>query len=409
MTELQRTERTRHLGEGELVALLSMIMALTALSIDLMLPAFPDIRSDFALAPDSTAVTGIVSAFLLGLAVGQIPYGPISDRFGRKPVLYAGFAIYAAGAIGAALAPTLPLILVARFVWGVGAAGPRVLAISIIRDVREGDQMSRMMSFVMAVFILVPVIAPTLGAAIIIVAPWRTLFWFCAAFVFVIALWALRLPETQSPADRLELRFDRVARAARLVVTNRTSVGYTLAMTASFGAFVSYLATSEIIVGDVFDRASIFPLVFGGFAAVMGAAMLTNARIVSRVGAQRLVHRVLVAYVAIATGLVIVALLTDGHPPFLVFLLGFALMLAAHALLIPNFNTVAMTPLGHVAGTASAIIGTVSTGGGTALGAIFDRTYNGTITPLSLAFLGVGICALAIVAWTERGELALRG
>jgi DHA1 family bicyclomycin/chloramphenicol resistance-like MFS transporter len=408
MAELQRTDGARTLDDREFIALLSMIMAVGALSIDLMLPAFADIRADFGLAADSTAVTGIVSAFLLGLALGQIPYGPFSDRFGRKPMLYAGFAIYAAGAIGAALAPTLPLILAARFIWGLGAAGPRVLAISTIRDVYEGDQMSRTMSFVMAVFVLVPVIAPTLGAAIIAVAPWRTLFWFCAAFVAVLAVWARRLPETRDPANRLDLRFDRVARAARLVVTDRTSAGYTVAMTASFGAFVSYLATSEIIVGDVFDRAPLFPLVFGGFATVMGTAMLANARIVGGVGAKRLVHRVLVAYVAIASGLVATAIVTGGKPPFPVFLVGFGLMLGAHALLIPNFNTVAMAPLGRVAGTASAIIGTVSTGGGTALGALFDRMYDGTVTPLSLAFLGVGVAALATVAWTERGRLTLR-
>jgi DHA1 family bicyclomycin/chloramphenicol resistance-like MFS transporter len=391
------------LGNAEFVALLSMIMALGALSIDLMLPAFPDIRADFGLAADSTQVTGIVSAFLLGLAFGQIPYGPFSDRFGRKPVLYVGFGIYALGAVGAALAPTLPMVLAARFVWGLGAAGPRVLAISMVRDVSEGDRMARTMSFVMAVFILVPVIAPSLGALINAVAPWRALFWFCVVFVAVVGLWALRLPETQDPADRLELRFDRVVLAAREVVGNRLTVGYTLAITASFGAFVSYLATSEIIVGEVFDKADIFPIVFGGFAAVMGAAMLTNARIVERVGVKRLVHRVLLGYVAIAAGLVTLSVVTGGTPPFVLYLVGFAAMLSMHSLLIPNFNTVAMTPMGHVAGTASAIIGTVSTAGGTLLGALFDRTFNGTITPLSIAFLSMGLAALAAVTWAERG------
>jgi DHA1 family bicyclomycin/chloramphenicol resistance-like MFS transporter len=396
------TQSTRQLGNTEFVALVSMIMALGALSIDLMLPAFPDIRADFGLAADSTQVSGIISAFLLGLAVGQIPYGPFSDRFGRKPVLYVGFGIYALGAAGAALAPSLPLVLAARFVWGLGAAGPRVLAISMVRDVSEGDRMARTLSFVMAVFILVPILAPSLGALINAVAPWRTLFWFCVVFVMAVGLWALRLPETQDPSDRLELRFDGIARAAREVMKNRTTAGYTLAMTASFGAFVSYLATSEIIVGEVFGRAEIFPIVFGGFAAVMGAAMLGNARIVEKIGSKVLVHRVLLGYVVIASMLVALSVVTDGRPPFILFLVGFAAMLSMHGLLIPNFNTVAMTPMGHVAGTASAIIGTVSTAGGTLLGALFDRTFNSTITPLSIAFFTMGVTALAAVTWAER-------
>ncbi len=402
------TDSTSRLGPIEFVTLVSMILAVGALSIDLMLPAFSDMRTDFGLAADSTAVTGVVSAFLFGLAAGQIPYGPLADRYGRKPMLYVGFAIYIAGAVGAALAPTLPLVLAARFVWGVGAAGPRVLGISIIRDVYEGDQMARTMSLVMAVFVFVPIIAPSLGALMLTVAPWRWLFWLCALFVVVLAAWSSRLHETQDPADRLELRLDRILDAARQVWSNRTAAGYTLAMTALFGAFVSYLATSEIIVADVFDRPDAFPLVFGGLAAVMGAALLGNARIVARYGARRLVHIGLVGYVLAATALAGLSLLTGGTPAFPIFLVGFAAMLSLHALLIPNLNTVAMNPLGHVAGTASAIIGTVSTAGGTALGAVFDRMFDGTITPLSVAFLAVGLAALGIITWTERGKLALR-
>ncbi|NIS37540.1 MAG: multidrug effflux MFS transporter, partial [Actinobacteria bacterium] len=227
-------------------------------------------------------------------------------------------------------------------------------------------------------------------------------------FVAVLAAWSARLPETRNPEDRLELRLDRILDAARQVWSNRTAAGYTLAMTALFGAFVSYLATSEIIVADVFDRASAFPAVFGGLAAVMGAALLANARIVAHFGARRLVHIGLVGHVLTASGLVAVAMVTGGRPAFPLFLVGFAVMLSLHALLIPNLNTVAMDPLGHVAGTASAIIGTVSTAGGTALGAVFDRMFDGTITPLSFAFLAVGVAALVIVTWTERGKPALR-
>ena len=212
---MRSTSPTVHLRRGEFLALLSMTIALGALSIDLMLPAFGEIRAAFDMPPDSSATAAIVTAYMVGLSSAQIFYGPFSDRFGRKPVLAAGFALYALGAAAAALAPTFGWLLAGRVLWGMGAAGPRVLAISIIRDTHEGDRMARTMSFIMAVFILVPVFAPSVGAAILLVAPWRALFWFCVGYVGLIALWAVRLPETLPPERRIELRFDGIRRAAR--------------------------------------------------------------------------------------------------------------------------------------------------------------------------------------------------
>jgi DHA1 family bicyclomycin/chloramphenicol resistance-like MFS transporter len=186
------------IGRRELLALLSLTMALTALSIDLMLPAFGEIRAAFGMEPDSSDVAAMVTVFMIGLASVQLLYGPFSDRFGRKPMLYAGFALYALGAAGAALAPSFGLLLLSRFLWGVGAAGPRVIGLAIVRDTYQGDQMARAMSFIMAVFILVPVLAPSVGAAILSFAPWRAVFWFCVIYLVGMALWVLRLPETVS-------------------------------------------------------------------------------------------------------------------------------------------------------------------------------------------------------------------
>jgi DHA1 family bicyclomycin/chloramphenicol resistance-like MFS transporter len=395
----------RKLGRTELTGLLALSMALAALGIDLMLPAFAAIRSDLGLPVDSTAVAGLVTAYFLGLALGQLAYGPISDRFGRKPTLYVGYAVYGVGAVMAALAPSLALLLVARFVWGLGAAGPRVVTLAVIRDTYEGDRMARAMSFVMAVFILVPVLAPTLGAGIEALSSWRWIFVTCAAAVVIMAFWARRLPETLHPEDRMELRVARIAGAARAVVSNRQTVFYTLAMTSLYGVFISYIASSEVIFSDVFDLESSFPLVFGGLAAFMGLGMLANARMVHRLGTRRVAHGVLLGYVVMAVVVAVMALATGGRPPLVAFLPCLAVVLWSHALMIPNFNTLAMMPMGAIAGTASSVIGATQIAVGALLGLVLDQAFDGTILPLSLGFLGYGLLALVLVLVAERGRL----
>lgn len=391
---------------AEFIALLALSIALAALGIDVMLPAFGSIRAEFGLPPGSTTVGWLVTSYFLGLAVGQLAWGPVSDRLGRRPVLQLSYALYALGALIAALSPTLTVLLVARAVWGLGAAGPRVVTIAAVRDVYDGDRMSRAMSFVMAVFILVPVIAPTIGAAIVTVADWRWVFGFCVLAAAVMAVWAQRrLPETLPPDARLELRLGRVVAAARLVASDRRTVGYTIALTALFGAFISYISTSEVIIGVVFDLPALFPIVFGGLALVLGAAMLANARIVGRLGTRRLAHGVLAVYLVVATAGVLLAAATDGRPPLWAFLAAMAPMLASHALLIPNLTTLAMLPHASVAGTASALIGAIQVAGGALVGAALDSRFDGTVLPLTLGFLGAGAVAAVAVVWAERGRL----
>lgn len=382
-----------------------MAMALSALGIDLMLPAFSAIRADLGLAADSTAVSGLLTTYFLGLAAGQLLYGPLADRFGRRPILYLGYAIYAVGALLATFAPTLGLLLISRFVWGLGAAGSRVITLAVIRDSYEGERMSRAMSFVMAVFILVPVVAPSLGAAIAAVASWRWIFGTCVLAVAIMAVWSMRLPETLREEHRRELRYDRLLEATRIVVSNRRTVAYTLAMTSLYGVLTGYLGSAEIIFTEVFDAADEFPVLFGALAAVMGVGMLANARIVGRVGVRRLAHLALVVYLGLAVALAVLSLLTDGRPPFWLFLIGLAGMLAGHALLIPNFNTIAMQPMAAVAGTAASVIGAVQIAVGAVLGLLLDRAFDGTVTPLLLGFLGYGVAALGFVVFAERGQL----
>ena len=251
------------LSRRHLLTMISAIMALTAVAIDLMLPALDEIRDAFDLRDGSADTGRIVTYFFFGLAVAQAFYGPLADRFGRKPVLYLGITIYVVGAVGSALAPTFGFLLASRFVWGVGAAGSRVVATAIIRDRFEGAAMARAMSQIMAVFILVPVFAPTLGAGIVAVLPWRAAFWFCVVWAVAIAIWTMRLPETLDPTQHRSLSLSSTGRGFIEVARTPVTAGYTMATVFLQGVFTVYLATSEAVISDIFDRRDQFPLIFG--------------------------------------------------------------------------------------------------------------------------------------------------
>ncbi len=396
-------------GQRQLTALLAMLMALGALGIDLMLPVFDEIREHFGLAPDATDVAQIVTVYFFGMAAAQILYGPIADRYGRKPAAFLGLSIYAVGAVGSALAPTLPALLGARFVMGIGAAGGRVVAVAVVRDVYAGERMARAMSFIMAVFVSVPIFAPLLGAAIAAVAPWQWLFWACAIYAAVIAVWTIRLPETLREENRRPLRLRPVVDAAREVLSHRSAVGYTLAMTFLFGAFTSYLASSELIIGEIYGRPTLFPFIFGGVATTMGIGMLTNARVVASLGVARTIRGAIIGYTVLAFIFLGITLATGGKPPFWLAIGGISAILIMHSTMIPNINTAAMQSLGHIAGMAAAVVGTVSLAGGAALGSIIDRSLGDTITPFVVGFVVYGLIAAGWVAWAERWDSHVSG
>lgn len=393
----------REMRGRELTGLLALAMSVTALGVDIVLPAFADVRSDFGLPSDSTAVAGLITTYLLGLAVTQIIYGLLADRFGRRPILYAGLAVYIVGAVASALAPSLGFLLVARFVWGAGAASPRILTLSILRDTYSGERMAKAMSFVMALFIMVPVVAPSLGAVLTDWISWRGAVAFTVLAALLVALWALRLPETLKPENKLNLTVADVIRAGNLVLTNRATVGYMLAFTALFGGFASYLASSELIISDVFGLGDQFPIIFGALAVVMGIAVLINGNLVERIGLVRLLRLVMSGYVVAAGAIAVASFVSGGSPPFWLFAILLASVLAMHALLIPNMNTAAMIPMAAVAGTASAIIGTVATAGGALLGAVIDQAYDGSVMPLSASLLILGLVAFGLTRWAGGG------
>jgi DHA1 family bicyclomycin/chloramphenicol resistance-like MFS transporter len=383
----------------EFILLVTALMATTALGIDLMLPAFADMRQSFGMSADSTQVTWIVTAYFLGMAVGPWLYGPASDRFGRRTPLLAGLALYAAAAVTAAIAPSWPMIVIARFVWGIGASGPRTLSVAMIRDRHEGDAMARLMSMVMAIFLLVPIVAPSLGAGLIAFLPWRAVFWFPALVAVLLMVWSRRLPETLPVERRRPFTWKAVGQAGREVLTHRQTMALTIAMTFLFGVMSVFLGSSEVIVEEVYDLGSWFPLFFGVVAVFLAVNSLNNARLVGRLGVVRLVRLQAALGIVVAAAFVGVSYLHSGRPAFLLFTAMLCLLLPLVQGLSPNSNTLAMGPVPHVAGTAASIIATITSAGGALLGALGSDAFDGTVRPFALFILGYVVVAAGFIWW----------
>lgn len=388
-------------GSFEFLAIITLCMAVPALSIDLLLPAFPEMRDDFGLAVGATEVSRVITAFFLGLAIGQLVYGPLSDRYGRKRLLYAGLALFVTAALVSTLQTSLTGFVACRFVWGLGVAAPRSLAVAMVRDTFEGERMARIMSLVMATFILVPVFAPLLGSGFLELAPWRGLLWVQVSAGLGLAAWASRLPETLAPADRRSVSPRALVTAAGAVVRNRQTLVFSLAVTAIFGVMTSYLGTAEVVIDEVFGEAGLFPLVFGLLAGVLAVGSLVGARLVVRLGLDGLVRVGAIYLVVAAVGLVTLMVATDSEPPLWAFYGAMAVLLPSLTALMPTCNAAAMAPLGQVAGMGAAIIGAFTTAGGALLGTLTDSAYDGTIVPLvqhMVAYIVVVGVALLVLA-----------
>ena len=366
---------------------------------------FDEIRDAFDLRDGSADTGRIVTYFFFRLAVAQAFYGPLADRFGRKPVLYLGIAIYVVGAVGSALAPTFGLLLLSRFVWGVGAAGSRVVATAIIRDRFEGAAMAHAMSQIMAVFVLVPVFAPTIGAAIVAVLPWRAAFWFCVVWAVAIGVWTLRLPETLDPAQRRSLSLSTTAQGFVEVARTPITAGYTIASVFLQGVFTVYLASSEVVISDIFDRRDQFPLIFGVVALGFGATALANGRLVERFGIDRVLTVALACILPLNAALVLQTL-GGGTPNFWWFMPNLGCILATFMFLMPNLNSAAMEPVGHVAGTASALTGPVRIAAGAALGTFISSQVTESVRPFAIGIavmcIGAALSVLAVRVGAHR-------
>ena len=378
-------------------------MALTALTVDVMLPALPQIGNSLGVANGNDRQL-VVSIYLGGFAMGQFIFGPLSDRFGRKPPLLFGLALYICGTVLAASSSSFAGLLAARVLQGMGAAAPRVISLAIVRDRFEGREMSRVMSFVTMVFIVVPILAPGVGEGILQVSGWRSIFVFMLIVALGSALWvALRLPETRRAEDRLPLSAGAIWHAVKLVTVTRQTIGYVIAMGFVFGLLISYVMSSEQIFVEVYGLGAQFPIAFGSIAAFMIAASLLNAWAVRKMGMRGISHRAL--FGALAACAVMALLGYPEKPPLLVFCAFMAAVFFCFGVMMPNFNALAMEPMAHVAGTASSVAGFYSTAAGAILGTLIGRSFEGGVRPLCIGITLLFIATLGAVAVTERFKL----
>ena len=390
-------------GFPEFVALIAMMMALNALAIDAMLPALPAIGDALGVVEENSR-QWVITAYLLGFGVAQIVYGPLADRYGRKPVLMAGLSLYVLFSVLAAFAPTFDLLIAARVGTGLGAAALRVLAVSIVRDRYSGRTMARVMSLSFLVFLGIPILAPTLGQLVLTVAPWPWIFGVLALAGGAFMLWAaIRLPETLHPENRMPIRVGRIVAAFREAVTNRQSIGYTLAMTCITGALFGFINSSQQIFFDVFQAPGLFTTVFGMVAGGIAVASLINARLVERLGSRLISHTALLGFITMATIHSAVAL--SGHETIWTFAALQGLTMFCFGLIAGNFGSMAMEPMGHIAGTASSAQGFISTTVGSTLGFLIGQQFNGSVAPMALGMAAMGLSALGFVLVAERGRL----
>ncbi len=382
---------------------MALLMALTALSVDVMLPALPQIGRSLGVVHGNDRQL-VLSVYLAGFALGQFLFGPISDRFGRRPPLLFGLALYIAGTLLALSSASFAGLLAARVLQGAGAASPRVIALAIVRDRFEGREMSRVMSFITMVFIVVPMLAPAIGEAILQLSTWRSIFFLLLLVAFACALWvAARLPETRPAEDRLPLSAGAVWQAIKLVSLTRQTIGYVIAMGFVFGLLVSYVMSSEQIFVEVYGLGTGFPVAFGSIAAFMIAASLLNASAVRKMGMRGLSHRALIG--ALAACAVMALAGYPEKPPLLLFCGFMAAVFFCFGVVMPNFNALAMEPMAHIAGTASSVAGFYSTAAATILATAIGRSFDGGVRPLCIGITLLFLATFLAVLITERFQL----
>jgi MFS transporter, DHA1 family, multidrug resistance protein len=388
---------------GEFVAMAAALMALTALGIDSMLPALPAIGETLNVANPNDRQF-VVTSFLIGFAVAQLVHGPLSDRFGRRPILGIALLIAVATNLLAAMADSYALLLAARFASGTAVAGARVVTVAMVRDCFAGRAMARVMSLVFVVFMAAPVLAPAFGQIVLLFAPWRWIFVGIAAVAGAILAWFWwRMPETLARENRGALRIGRIFGSFAQVARDRMAMGYTLAATLVSGGLFGFINSIQQIMEVQFRAPHLLTIVFACVAGTMAVANFMNSRIVMRFGTRLISHSALTGLIIVAAVHLGVGLL--GLESLPVFIVLQALLMACFGLAASNFSAMAMENMGRIAGLASSFQGFVSTFGGALIGAGIGQAFDGTTVPLYSGFLVCGCIAFVVVAVAERGRM----
>lgn len=392
--------RSSAVSEREFIFLVAFLMSIVAFSIDALLPALGYISTDLSIL-NPNHVQYLIGFIFVGISLGQLVSGPCSDAMGRKKVLYIGIAIFMVGSVICYFAATLTVLLCGRFVQGIGVAGPYVSAISIVRDKYSGREMAKIMSLVMMIFIMVPALAPSVGQAVLFFSSWRGIFVLYIIYSFGIGAWLyFRLEETLPVANRIPLRFSSMVGGFREVTRNPATMMYTLCMGICFGSFIGYLNSSQQIFQIQFEVGKLFTVYFGLLALILGIASLMNSHFVEKYGMHYICVRSFLCIVCSSIVFLAAHFVTEIH--LWMFLLYAAVLFFSFGLIFGNLNALAMEPMGHIAGIASAIIGCVSSALSMVIGAIIGQLYDNTLIPIVGGFLLLGAVSLFCLVVANR-------
>lgn len=396
------TDRAPPAPGVEFIALVALTTSLVAMSIDTMLPALGTMARELGAAHENDRQL-VLSTFFAGLSVGQLICGPASDSTGRRTALFVGIGAFVLGNLICALTSSFGWLLFGRALSGFGAAGPRIVSIALVRDVYAGRGMAKVMSFVSTVFILVPVLAPSIGQGVLAVTSWRAIFFALVAIALLNLAWfALRQPETLPRERRRPFSLRSIGHGVSETFRSRITLGYMLATGAIFGAFINYLSTAQQVFQEQYGLGELFPVLFGVLASAIGLASFVNAKLVMRFGMRRLSKVALSGSSALSVTALIATLLWHGHLPLWVLMTYLFVCFFFNGVLFGNFNARAMEPMGHIAGIAAAVTGSVGGLVALAIGTPFGRAYDGTVTPLVAGFAVCALLALALTEWAER-------
>ena len=387
-------KKTMHVSTREFITLIALLMSIVAISVDALLPALGYIAKEIPFSHPNEGQF-IISALFLGMALGQLICGPLSDATGRRRVLFYGIFLFLVGSTICYFAQGIPSLLLGRFVQGLGVSAPYISAFSIVRDRFEGREMAKIMSIVMMIFILVPALAPSLGQMILLLFSWRSIFLLYIFYSLLIGLWIfVRLEETLPREKRIPFQTKNILEGFREVVSNRITMTYTICMGFFFGSFFGYLNSSQQIFQIQFETGKLFTVYFGGLALLFGIASLLNSRFVEKWGMHFITKRA--TYGIIVSSFLFLILQWIVTIELWMFLPFVAVLFFCFGLLFGNFNSLAMEPMGHVAGIASAIIGSVSSILSMLIGTTIGQFYDQTVLPVTMGFL-VMSCLSAIL------------